>query len=1140
VLIRRRRHRPEANLPPATGGGVPEHALEAALESARIGVWSWDGESRRVRWAASMERLCGLEPGTFGGTLEEAVGFVHADDRDLVAERLTAVTRDAAPTGLRYRLVRADGDVRWVDNRSVRLDDGSLIGIAIDVTEQREVEDELRSREAEARLALDAGGMGAWRWNRVTNEVTWSPELEAVYGFEPGTFPGTFEAFVELIHPDDREHVLEAMQRVVTHGGEIEHEHRVVLANGEVRWTEGRGHEIPGTDGREWIGIGVDITSRKEAETERARLLALEQLARAEAEQASRELEETLARLDTLLENAPVGFGFYDTDFRYVRVNQPLADMNGVPIEEHLGRTVAEVVPHVWETSGPLYETVLDTGEPLIDREVSGHTPAAPGVLRHWLLSVYPVTGPDGERIGIGSVVVEISERKRAELATRLIARASELFSSELDLDTMLDRVVRLAIPDFADSCHLYLRSPEGNGRRVAVADVDPDIESFLVEAGDRYPLDLEGDLPTARALRSGRSVRVELVTDDARRDAAQTPEHLEILRRHGVCSVITTPLHVRGERVGALVLMYTERSARRYQRGDVALAEEMARRFSDAIERARLSGEAERARAHVDLLASAGELLTVELDSRARIEAMARIVVPAFADVCVVHVAEPDGTMRIASFAAANSHRQAQIDAAGPWRPFEPEPGTPWAEAVRTGEPVLSYPVPVGVVGKLTLTGEHSPDPAPEFGVHSLLSLPLSGGPSGPIGAISFAYAESGRRYGPEDVVLARELARRAAPALENALRFEQEQATAEALQRSLLPERLPELMEAEHAARYVPGSDELKIGGDWYDVLPLPDGRVLAAIGDVVGHGVRAAASMGRIRNALAFCAIDGLAPGAILRRLNDTFTALGDGDMATVLVAVYEPGSATLRFASAGHPPPLVQRPGEPPEFLEGSRGAPLCAVDGMQYPEIEVAVPPGTVLVLYTDGLIERRGESLDAGLDRLAAAVSDGPEKLGELADHLLDRLLTGGHPDDDVALLALRLLPAPAELVLRLPAEPRALGTVRAQLGDWLDRLGAAPTERGEITLAVNEAAANAVEHAYGLRDGDFIIEGSSDDGRVVVVVRDFGRWYDRATQTRGRGVSLMRSLMDDVDIDRGVEGTTVTLRRRLRREPAK
>lgn len=1115
-----------------------DRALESALESARIGLWAWDIGARRVRWAASMERLCGLEPGTFGGTLEEAQAVVHRDDRAMIGERLAEVQAGAEPAGLRYRIVRPDGEVRWVDNRSKRLDDGTLIGIAIDVTEQREVEDELRNRETEVRLALDAGEMGLWRWNRDTNEVSWSPELEDVYGLERGTFPGTFASFIELIHPDDRDSVIESLQAATGSGTEIALEHRAVRPDGVVRWMEGRGHQIPGTYGREWIGIGIDITSRKEAETERARLHALEQLARADAERATRDLEGTLARLDTLLEHAPVGFGFYDTELRYVRVNRPLAEMNGLSIEEHIGRPIAQVIPEVWDSARPHYESVLETGEPVIDREVSGQTPATPGVVRHWLVSVYPVTDPYGEQVGVGSVVVEITERKRAELATRLLARASELLSSPLDFDTMLDRVVRLAIPDLADSSHLFLLDAEGSGRRVAVADADPSLEPLLAEAARRHPLKLEGDLPTARALRSGRAVRVELVTEEMRERAAQSPEHLEVLRRHGVCSVITSPLEVRGEPIGALVLMYTERSGRRYRHPDIALAEELARRFADTIERAQLYAEAERAREHIDLLASVGELMTVELDSSARIEAMARLVLPAFADVCVVHVAEADGTTRIATFAAADAAKQARIDAAGPWEPAPIDAETPWAQAMKTGEPVLAYPLARGLVGKLTLTGVNARHPAPEFGVRSILSVPLLGEGTAPIGAVSFAYAESGRRYGPDDVVLARELARRSAPAVEHALRYEQEQATAEALQRSLLPERLPEVAEAELAARYLPGSDQLTIGGDWYDVLPLPDGQIVAAIGDVVGHGIRAAASMGRIRNALGFCAIEGLSPGAILRRLNDNLPVLGDGDMATVLVASYDPRAGTLRFASAGHPPPLVRRPGERPEYLEGGRAAPLCAVGDVGYPEVEVPVAPGSLLVLYTDGLIERRGESLDDGLGRLAEALNDGPEKLEELTDHVLHRLLGDGSPDDDVALLTMRLLPTPTELAVRLPARPRELGNLRARLREWLEGLGAAPTESGEITLAVNEAAANAVEHAYGMRDGDFTVEGNSNDGRVVVTVRDFGRWRERATQGRGRGVNLMRSLMDEVEIERDLDGTTVRLGRRLRGEP--
>jgi anti-sigma regulatory factor (Ser/Thr protein kinase) len=529
--------------------------------------------------------------------------------------------------------------------------------------------------------------------------------------------------------------------------------------------------------------------------------------------------------------------------------------------------------------------------------------------------------------------------------------------------------------------------------------------------------------------------------------------------------------------------------------------------------------------------------LLTVELDSHARLTALPRLVLPAFADVCAVHVVEDDGSLRVASFAATDREAQTRVDPATSVPAAPPDADTPWGQAVISGEPVVSTPIAPALAEKLA-QAVAGPEPNTlTIDMRSILSVPLLG-PHGPIGAVSFAYGSSGRRYRPDDVTLARELARRAAPAVENALRFEQERATALALQRSLLPERLPDLPEAELAARYLPGSAELEIGGDWYDVLALPGGRLLFAIGDVVGHGIRAASSMGKIRNALHFCALDDMSPGAILGRLNDHFCGLDDADMATLLVLVYDARRELVRFSSAGHPPPLVQAPGREPEFLPGGRGAPLCASDRSRYPELEAPLPPGSLLVLYTDGLIERRNESLDVGLRRLADALRGAPEKVEALADHLLVAQLGDTAPGDDVALLAARALPPAPGLDLRLPARPRQLVFLRERLRDWLEGLGAAPTETGEITLAVNEAAANAVEHAYGLADADFSVEARVDEPSVVVMrVRDMGRWRDQAAHTRGRGLDLMRGLMDDVSVDSGPQGTTVVLRRRLRGE---
>src|SRR5687767_882406 len=230
VLKRRRRRSPveqRAAPPPeseAEGGpdapSALEQSLELALEAGGMGSWSWDPATGIAHWAESMERLCGLEPGTFGGSAEDAIGLVHADDRELVSRRIAASIAGDEPMGLQYRIVRPDGTVRWIDNRSRKLPDGTWVGIAIDITEQREVEDELRNREAEARLAFDAGRMGSWRWERDTNEVFWSPELEAVFGFDRGTFGGTFQAYIDRIADEDRAQVLAAIGTAIDTGEE--------------------------------------------------------------------------------------------------------------------------------------------------------------------------------------------------------------------------------------------------------------------------------------------------------------------------------------------------------------------------------------------------------------------------------------------------------------------------------------------------------------------------------------------------------------------------------------------------------------------------------------------------------------------------------------------------------------------------------------------------------------------------------------------------------------------------------------------------------------------------------------------------------------------------------------------------------
>ncbi len=769
--------------------------------------------------------------------------------------------------------------------------------------------------------------------------------------------------------------------------------YRIRRSDGVIRWIETRGRELADGD---WIGVSIDVTENHQIET------ALRD--------TNERLGETVGRLDTLLANAPLGFAFYDRDLRYVRLNQPLADNNGISIEDHLGRRVSEVLPEIGPKVERMLRLVLETGAPITDVEVSGQTPAHPGIERHWLSNFYPVHSADGTPAELGAIVVEITERKRQERAARLTGAVSELLAEGPDLGDLLERAAMIMVPELADSCGIYLLPRTDVPRRFAVAHARPELAEARSEADVRWPLDVQRMLASNPELRAGKAVIVEHVTPKMREAFAQSPEHLEVAERLDVRSSVIAPLQVRDDVIGLLCLDYSGHSGRRYQPDDLALVEELADRIVLVLERAYLTAEAARANARLDLLAQVSELLTVGLETRARLEAVSEVVLPTFGDACVAYLVG-EGGLKPAVCRLAGVHLDRDLDRWADIPAAEIGGAGPVATAFRTREPVLVREVP-------TEFGE----PAGVLGLRSMLAVPLLVADE-PLGVLVFGYSGSGRRYATDDLGLAREIASRVAPAVEDAMRFERELETAEALQRSLLPDQLPILQDADLATRYVPAGVGLKVGGDWYDAVPLRDGRVMLVIGDVVGHGVRAAASMGKLRNVLQYSALDGLAPAEVLQRLNGYFCSLTDADMATLLVAEYDPERQRIRYSSAGHPPAMLRMPDGTVEMLEGGRSMPLCASDQAQFHEAERELPAGSMLVLYTDGLIERRGESLDVGLDRLQAALGRAPVGVEDVADALLRDFLADDEPADDVALLCVGVRGPEPTLRLRLPAE---------------------------------------------------------------------------------------------------------------------
>jgi PAS domain S-box-containing protein len=396
-------------------------------------------------------------------------------------------------------------------------------------------------------------------------------------------------------------------------------------------------------------------------------------------------------------------------------------------------------------------------------------------------------------------------------------------------------------------------------------------------------------------------------------------------------------------------------------------------------------------------------------------------------------------------------------------------------------------------------------------------------------------------RRFSLDDATILSLAAERAALAIQRMRLFEREHLIARDLQRSLLPEGLPVLPGLQTSARYLPGGAGSEVGGDWYDAVALPSGKLLLVVGDVAGRGIGAASTMGQLRSAVRSYALLESDPAGLLKRLNEFHLSMAWDDMATVLLAVIDTAAARLEYASAGHLPPLVVTPRREGAYLVGGRGAPLGALERAPYTTATAELEPGSTLLVYTDGLIEQRGEHPDEGLGRLRAAALAGPEELGALCDHVIDTVLPSYDTDDDVTLLILRTLPDTAtRMELEVLGDEPSLRAFRGTLRRWLSAAGSETEELHDVTMAANEAIQNAIEHGHRLTRRAVEVVLDRSDGAIEVQVRDHGSWRPPRESTRGRGLPLMRALMDSVEVVPGPSGTTVTMRRSRGAQPGR
>jgi serine phosphatase RsbU (regulator of sigma subunit)/anti-sigma regulatory factor (Ser/Thr protein kinase) len=374
-------------------------------------------------------------------------------------------------------------------------------------------------------------------------------------------------------------------------------------------------------------------------------------------------------------------------------------------------------------------------------------------------------------------------------------------------------------------------------------------------------------------------------------------------------------------------------------------------------------------------------------------------------------------------------------------------------------------------------------------------------------------------------------ELALRIAVAIDSAQIYAREHHVADTLQRALLPERLPEHDRVRFDAAYIPATEEAIVGGDWYDAFNLPDGRIAISIGDVAGHGLRAAIVMGEVRQAFRAAALNPTSPSDVLERANTIVNMRPNPIMVTAIFGIIDPATATITYAAAGHPAPVLALPCLMVERLP-SGGIPLGIADRIDATDWSFTIPPGAYLAMYTDGLIEHSHDVI-AGEEQLLDAMRDEiVERSASPALSLMNRVFGDRKNNDDCAALFVATSDEPrTAFSFDFSAIPMAVPIVRRTLQRFLRALELDDDRVYAMITAVGEATANAVEHAYVQCPGIVRLRVTHSDGALRVTVEDDGRWKQaQKRDERGRGLPLMRALMDGVEIRTNQSHTAIHL----------
>ncbi|WP_328393405.1 SpoIIE family protein phosphatase [Streptomyces sp. NBC_00390] len=654
----------------------------------------------------------------------------------------------------------------------------------------------------------------------------------------------------------------------------------------------------------------------------------------------------------------PIALWRSDADGRIVEWSLAAQDLLGYTHDQVVGRSAvpALVPPAGWGPAERMKQKVL-AGEAVVGTLALRHRDGHLVPMEMWVVPSADVQG----HTGILAIAVETSAVRT--MRDSLAALEGLFTQSPIGLAILGPDLSFVRVNDALARMN-GLSAPEHLGRRLS--EVAPGINATVLESVMRQVLD------------SGEAMV------DVRR-TGRTPADPD-QERTWSCSYAPL-LDSAGRRLGLIASVI-----------DISAAE-------------RAQAEVGRARQRFAFLAEAGARIGTTLDLRQTAEEVVQVLVPQLADSADVQLLEevlgPDE-------ATASSHGVVRrLAAAFPDAFAAPTPqlavgmtfqiplGSVYEQVVTDGRPMNLYLSDIPQLITDPRADRLRTYLSTRFGCARLIPLVARGTV---LGAVVVTRVRGRERFDEQDCVLMDELVSRAALNIDNARMFTSQREAALTLQRSLTSTALPDVPGLELTGRYLPASDH-EVGGDWYDVIALPDGTTGLVIGDVMGHGIHAAAVMGQLRTVVRTLARHGMPPAELLRSLDSAVADLGENEMATCVYAVHDPAAEGCLIARAGHPPPAVAHARGAITFLDGPSGTPLGA-GGQDFPTEKVPLPPGSLLVLYTDGLIEARDKDLDQGMEQLARALRDFDRPLDDICDHVLGRLLPTEAQDDVAMLLA--------------------------------------------------------------------------------------------------------------------------------------